>query len=176
MADLTFNTPAGQTIPRNMLVSYLETETDGVAEWSPIGKRVEDSTEEFEWEEENSKDILGDTYIRLKKPTITQSFDPWELDSGDKAQKKIWNLAIREQNAQALSNQRMLIVHLYAGQDNTVAFAERYEACKVINTSLGGEGGGNIGMSIEVTYGGTRTVGAASVVDGKVTFTPDVEV
>lgn len=176
MADLSFNTPDGQTIGRELLIAYLNTGTASEPIWSPIGKRVEDSSAEYDWEEESSKDILGNTYTRLKKPTITQNFDPWELDGGDAAQKKIWNLAIKEQNAQALSNQDMLIAHLYAGTANTAAFAERYAACKVINTNLGGEGGGNIGMSIEVTYGGERTVGTVAVAAGTVTFTPDVEV
>lgn len=176
MADLSFNTPVGQTIGRELLIAYLNTGTASEPIWSPIGKRVEDSTAEYEWEEESSKDILGNTYTRLKKPTVTQNFDPWELDGGDEAQKKIWNLAIREQNAQALSSQDMLIAHLYAGTANTAAFAERYAACKVINTNLGGEGGGNIGMSIEVTYGGDRTLGTVAVAEGNVTFTPDVAV
>ena len=38
-------------------------------------------------------------------------------------------------------------------------------------SSLGGEGGGNIGMPIDVTYGGKRTTGTAAVSDGTVTFT-----
>lgn len=176
MADFTFNTPAGQTIAREMLIAYLNTGTADSPVWGPIGNRVEDSSASYDWEEESSKDILGHTYTRLKKPTITQSFDPWELDGGDAAQQKIWNLAIKDQDAQALSNQDMLIVHLYAGTANTAAFAERYSSCKVVPTGLGGEGGGNLGMPIEVTYGGTRTVGTAAVAEGVVTFTPEVSV
>ena len=41
-------------------------------------------------------------------------------------------------------------------------------------TGLGGDGGGNVGMPITVTYGGGRTVGTASrdASTGVVTFTP----
>ena len=41
-------------------------------------------------------------------------------------------------------------------------------------TGLGGEGGGNIGMPITVTYGGVRTVGTATkdAATGSITFTP----
>ena len=67
----------------------------------------------------------------------------------------------------------MLVVHLYAGTKDTAVFAERYSSCAVEPTSLGGEGGGSIGMPIEVTFGGTRTTGTASVSNGTVTFTAD---
>ena len=113
-------------------------------------------------------------YTTLKKPTQTQSFEPCELDAGDAAQQKIWNLGIKEQNAQALANLDMLVVHLYAGTKDTAVFAERYSSCAVEPTSLGGEGGGSVGMPIDVTLGGKRTTGTAAVgANGAITFTPD---
>ena len=172
MADYEFNTTEGQTIDRALLIAYLNTGTSSSPTWSPIGKRVEDSSQEFDWSEETKQDILGSTYTTMKKPVITQTFDPCELDAGDEAQKKIWNLAIVKQDNNALSNMDMLIVHLYAGTANTAVFAERYESCMIKPTGLGGEGGGSIGMPIDVTYGGKRTIGTASVSDGTVTFTP----
>ena len=175
MADLEFNTTPGETVARELLVAYLNTGTASAPVWSPIGKRVEDSSEEMDWGEETKQDILGSTYSTMKKPTITQTFDPCELDADDAAQKKIWNLAVREQNAQALSNQDMLIVHLYTGTQGA-AFAERYASCMVKPSGLGGEGGGNIGMPLDITYGGKRTVGTAAVsASGMVTFTADGE-
>ncbi len=104
----------------------------------------------------------------MKKPVITQSFEPCELDSGDAAQQKIWKLAVVDQDAMALAAMDMLIVHTYAG------FAERYEACMVEVTGLGGEGGGSVGMPINVTYGGTRTKGTATKgTGGAIEFTPE---
>ena len=173
MTDLTFNTTAGETVARELMIAYLNTGESGTPVWSPIGKRVEDSSEEMDWGEETKQDILGHTYTTLKKPTITQTFDPCELDSSDAAQEKIWNLAVKDQNAQALANMDMLIVHFYAGTANTAVFAERYSACAVKPSGLGGEGGGNIGMPIDVTYGGVRTTGTAAVSGGTVTFTAD---
>lgn len=134
---------------------------------------MEDSSAEYDWGKETKTDIFGEVYTTLKKPTQTQSFEPCELDAGDAAQQKIWNLGIKEQNAQALANLDMLVVHLYAGTKDTAVFAERYSSCAVEPTSLGGEGGGSIGMPIEVTFGGTRTTGTASVSNGTVTFTAD---
>ena len=173
MADpISFNTTAGQTVARELLIAYLNTGTASVPVWSPIGKRVEDSSADYDWSTETKHDILGATYGKLKKPTITQSFDPCELDAGDTAQVKLWNLAVKDQDAQALAAQDMLIVHFYAG----TGFAERYTSCMIEITSLGGEGGGDIGMPINVTYGGTRTLGTATNTGGVVTFTPDTPV
>ena len=172
MADMSFNTTAGAVVERKLLILYLNTGTATEPVWSPIGKRVEDSSQEFDWSEETKQDILGSTYTTMKKPIITQTFDTCELDAGDEAQKKIWNLAIVKQDNNALSNMDMLIVHLYAGTANTAVFAERYESCMIKPTGLGGEGGGSIGMPIDVTYGGKRTIGTASVSAGTVTFTP----
>ena len=171
MADITFNTTSGQTIKRELLVAYLNTSTTSTAVWSPLGKRVTDSEQSYDWSEDSSQDILGNTWSTMKKPVISQDFDPYDLDGGDVAALKIWNMAIKDQNYTALSAQDMLIVHLYAGTADTAMFAERYEACSIRPSSLGGEGGGNLGMPISVTYGGKRTTGTASVSSaGVVTF------
>lgn len=173
MADLELNTAPGQTVDRELLIAYLNTGTTSAPVWSPLGSRVTDSSMEYDWQEESNKDILGTTRTTMKKPIITQTFDPCDLDAGDAAVLKIWNLAVKEQNVSALTNQDMLIVHLYAGTKDTAAFAERYSACMVKPSSLGGEGGGFVGMPMDVTYGGTRTVGTAAVSAGTVTFTAD---
>lgn len=175
MADLAFNTTAGQTVARELLVACLNTGTADTPVWSPVGKRVEDSSIEMDWSTETKIDIFGKTYVTGKKATKTQTFEPWELDAGDEAQKKIWNLAIKDNDVNALLAQDMLIAHLYAGDENK-NFAERYTSCAVLPTNLGGEGGGAVGMAIEVTYGGERTVGTVAVASGVITFTADVSV
>lgn len=172
MADLTFNTPSGQTIARELLILYLNTGTASQPVWSPLGKRVEDSSTELDWDTETTRDILGATYTTMKKPEITQSFDPCDLDGADAAQVKLWNIGIKDQDVQALAAQDMLLVHFYAGEAAT-PFAERYSACAVEITGLGGEGGGNVGMPLTVHFGGSRTTGTASrnAETGVVTFT-----
>jgi hypothetical protein len=171
MADLTFNTTSGETIKRELLIAYLNTGSAATPTWSAIGKRVEDSSMEMDWGEETSKDILGATYTKMRDPVITQSFDPVELDAGDTAVVKLWNAAIKDHDYAALCAMDMLIVHFYAGTSST-PFAERYAACSIRPSSLGGAGGGTIGMPFDVTYGGTRTVGTASVTGGVVSFSP----
>ena len=173
MPSQTFNTVPGRTIQRDLLIAYLNTGTSANPIWDPLGRRVQDSSTELDWESDTVRDILGSTYGTLKKPKITQSFEPGDLDGGDEAQLKIWNLAVNEQNPQALAAQDMLIVHFYAGSAST-PFAERYASCMIEVTGLGGEGGGNIGMPITVTFGGTRTLGTATkdASTGAITFTP----
>lgn len=170
MADYNFTTNPGETVARELLVAYLNTGTAESPVWSPLGKRVEDSSAEYDWGESTSQDILGNAWAKLKKPIITQTFEPCDLDAGDEAQKKIWQLAVVEQNAQALSNMDLLIAHLYAG------FGERYESCMVKPSSLGGEGGGNIGMPLDITYGGERSIGSVTNTGGTIKFTAEVGV
>ena len=172
---LTFNTPEKQTIAREALIACLNTGTKDSPVWSPVGIRVSGSTAEYDWQRETSKDIMGNSYSSMKTPIVTQSFDPWEMTNGDAAQLDIWNKGIRDQDAQAMSAFDMLIVHKYAGSKDTAVFGERYDACAIEISSIGGEGGGSLGMPISVTYGGTRTTGTVSVSDGNFAFSPDTQ-
>ncbi|MBQ0165387.1 MAG: hypothetical protein KBS75_09365 [Bacteroidales bacterium] len=170
MADLTFNTIAGATIARKLFVLYLNTGTSSSPVWSPIGKRVEDSSVEYDWQEESKVDIFGQTYTTFKAPILTQTFDPCELDAGDTAQVKFWNMAIKDQDISAMTTNDMLLVHCYAGTATSAMFAERYNACAVKPSGLGGSD--TVTMPIDVTFGGERTLGTAAVgTGGAITFT-----
>lgn len=174
MADTTFNTPAGQAPDRESLVAFLNVaSSSGTPEWSPLGDGVTDSSMEYDWQKESSKDIRGVTRTTARKPIITEDFNTSRLDSGSKAISKLWNLSVKEQNPAALANQDMLVVHAYAGTEKTAAFAERYSSCTVLPTRVGGEGGGAVDMDISVTFGGTRTIGSAAIDGDTVTFTAD---
>ena len=177
MADLDFSTTDGLTVDREMLVLYLNTGTSASPTWSAIGKRVTDSSMSFDWSDSSEKDILGNTYSTMKKPIITQAFDPLPLEGGDAAIEKIWNLAVKDQDVAALSAMDVLVAHFYVHGGTTqtpASWGERYASSMVKVTSLGGEGGGNIEMPIEVTYGGTRTLGKVTKASGgAITFTAD---
>ena len=79
----TFNTPPGQTVERKMYLCCGNYGTPEAPRWGKLGKRVEESSAEMDWGEESKQDILGDTYSTMKKPVISQTFDPCELDAGD---------------------------------------------------------------------------------------------
>lgn len=173
MADITFNTTANETAVREMMILYLNTGTTSTPAWSALGKRVEDSSIEFDWQKETRTDILGNNYTLLKKPQMTQSFSSYPLDSADTAAVKIWNKAIKDHDIGALAAMDCLIVHLYAGTADTAMFAERYTATTITPTSLGGSGGGDLNSEMEVDFGGDRTTGTAAINNGVVTFTAD---
>ena len=173
MADLAFATTEGQTIDRELLIAYLNTGTSSAPVLSAIGKRVEDSTEEMDWGQESKQDILGNTFTTMKKPVITQTFDPIPLDAGDAAAVKMWNLAVKDHDAQSLANQDMIIGHFYATSGDA-KFAERYDSCAIAVTSIGGDGGGTLNIASEITYGGNRTLGTITKSASGVTFTADI--
>lgn len=172
MADITFNTPDGQKIAREQMVSYLNTGTYESPVWSPMGRGTPDSSISMDWQRESNKDILGNTDNLLKKPIKTQDFDPLPPYADDAAALKIWNLAIKDEDAQALARQDVLVAHYYA-DNGELNFGERSDASSIEVTSFGGEGGGNLTMSTTVTYGGNRTIGKVSKAGGKITFTED---
>lgn len=173
MADkLTFNVGAQQPAKTDALLTLLNVGTKEAPDWAPLGIRVTSSSTEFDWQKEEVKDIIGNTYANIKSPIITQTFDAWTVNGGDRAQEHIWNLGIKDQDVSALQAQDILRVHFYAGSKDA-PFAERYAASTVLINSHGGEGGGNLAMPITVTYGGERTTGTATSADGKVTFVPD---
>ena len=169
--DMTFNTKPGSVVERKLLILYINLGTAEAPKWSAIGKRVEDSSMEFDWGEESKTDIFGNTYTTMKKPIITQTFEPCELDAGDAAQLKIWNQSIRDQDVAAMTNNDLLVVHAYAGDEENGVFAERYPASTVKPSGLGGSS--NVGMPLDVTFGGKREIGKATVAAAGVSFEAD---
>lgn len=81
MPDLTFTTPEGQTIDRELLIAYLNTGSSESPVWSAIGKRVEDSSEEMDWGQESKQDVLGNTFTTMKSPLLHRPLtpSPWML-------------------------------------------------------------------------------------------------
>lgn len=172
--EVKFNTVNGETVNRELLVALLNVGESGSPDWQPLGSRTTDSSAEYDWSSESNTDILGKTRTTKKKPVITQSFDPLPLDGGDKAISYLHELAVVEQNAAALCNLEMMIVHMYTTvNEDDGWFAEHYDGCSVDVSSLGGEGGGNVGMPISVTFGGTRTKGAVTKASGAYKFTDE---
>lgn len=170
MAQTNFNTPAGSKVERKLLILYLNIGTAGSPIWRAVGKRVEDSSMEYDWGEEAKTDIYGETYATTRRPIISQTFEPCELDGGDAAQLRIWNRAIRAQDVAAIANNDLMVVHAYAGDPDTGVFAERYMSSMAKPAGLGGSS--HIGMQLDVTFGGKRVTGTAAISSDGVVFTP----
>ena len=178
MAEKFTITTAGDGVSatREMMVAYLNTGTAEQPVWSAMGAKVTDSNIEYDWGLETITDILGVNHSKGKTAQMTQSFSGSEVVAGDGVMNHLVNLAIVQKNAAMLVNQDCLIVHTYLKNEAGASFAERYPASSVVPSTLGGEGGAALVSDIDVTYGGVRSIGSATVAAGKVTFTPDVEV
>ena len=74
MADaLTLTRPPAPRVARKMLIAFLNVAaTPDTPEWAPIGKRVEDSSQEYDWGEETKTDILGETSPPRTKPLLSR--------------------------------------------------------------------------------------------------------
>jgi hypothetical protein len=165
------NTTSGQTVARELLILCLNTSSTSTPTWSPVGKRVTESDVEYNWNDSTEQDILGDTYTQMRKPIMKESFDTYYPDSGDAAGVAIINDAVVNHDAQALCNKDVLLVHAYLGTA-AAPWVERYPSSAIKPTKLGGEGGGNLVMAFDVTFGGTRTTGTAArnATTGVITF------
>lgn len=171
----TISTGNGVSAARETLVTYLNTGTSDVPVWSAMGLKVTDSNIEYDWSQETNTDILGNTFTTAKTAQMTQSFSGNEIVGGDAVMNHLADLAIVQKNAALLTNQDLLIVHLYLKDEGGSVFAERYPASSVFPTTNGGEGGGMLVSDIDVSYGGERQTGTATVSNKTVTFTPDGE-
>lgn len=189
MADIKFaNEKTYKTIEREKLMAFVnvaESEENGFTivntetpDFAPLGIGVESGSQSYDWQRESKKDIWGNTYNSMKKPIVTKELQPWPVSGNDKAQKHIWKLGVVDQDNVKLAAQDILIVHAYVtvGSVENTYFAERYDASSIEVTELGGDGGGILTDGCTVTYGGTRTIGRATIADnGKVTFTSGLE-
>lgn len=179
MAEIKFmNETSATPFDRAKMMAFINVAASSETEdWAPLGIRATSADHSYDWQSESSTDIFGNIYNSAKKPIVSTSLDPWPLTGNDKAQKHIWKLAVAEQDHVKLSGQDILIVHSYAtvGSTATNFFAERYNASMVAVTRIGGDGGGLLTDGCDVTFGGERTVGKATLSDGTVTYTEGLE-
>lgn len=179
MADIKFkDETSANPYDRATLMAFINVATSPETEdWAPLGIRATSGDHSYDWQSESSTDIWGNIYSSMKKPIVSTSLDPWPLTGNDKAQKHIWRLAVAEQDHVKLSGQDILIVHSYATVGDAAAnfFSERYDASMVAVTRIGGDGGGLLTDGCDVTFGGKRTVGKATLSDGAVTYTEGLD-
>lgn len=163
----------GASAAREMMITYLNTGTAEVPVWSAMGAKVAEGDIEYDWSAETKTDILGNVYTSAKNAQMKQTFSGSEIIAGNTVMNHLADLAIVQKSAAKLVNQDCLIVHTYLQNGDGAAFAERYPVSAVIPSSLGGEGGAALVTNIDVTFGGARATGTATVAQGTVTFTED---
>lgn len=63
-----FTAPDGQAIERKLFLCCGNSGTYASPTWGKVGRRVEDSSAEMDWQEESKKGIYGDTFSTMKTP------------------------------------------------------------------------------------------------------------
>lgn len=168
---------SGQIATREMLLLAAKTSEAGtppVPVWALVGTRVESSDMEYDYSAETAQDILGNTYTDIKKPIITQTFDSIPYIGGEEFLQLVYENT-RNQDISAMTQYDLLVIHTHNGVSGTpdTYDAERWTGSTVLLTSAGGDGGGYLNGTLEVTLGGTRATGQATISGGTISFTAD---
>lgn len=161
-AKYTIKGNTGEAASRDLMITYLNTGTTDAPVWSAMGRTVEDSSVEYDYSQETKTDILGETRVTAKTPTVTQTFSGNNLLAGDAVLNHILDMNVVRRNISEALNQDVLIAHLYLTDSEDKPFAERWKSSSVLMTTNGGAGGEMLASDIEVTYGGERVTGTIS--------------
>ena len=165
-----FNLAEGATAERKMLSLWYEDTSGESSSYEIIGYRVEDSSMETSWSNDEDKtDIIGSAYGTLGAPVITQNLSDWSIIGGNKLQVALHNDMRYNNFANLAGGYKFIIVYHYAGTADTAMQAERYPACKVKVNSLGGSTETN--LDVDITFGGQKEIGTAAIAAGVLTFT-----
>lgn len=165
-------TDVGEVL-RNKFPVFVDVSEDGAAlpEWEVQGYKVEESSQEFEIDEDTMTDIIGITHNTVNSMTITQDFDPNTLRFGAKLSEKLLDIT-RRRAVNEFSMFKVMVVYGFMGSPGAYE-ADMYSACTIRPTGLGGSS--RVDMPFSITYGGEITAGTASDYKGtNITFTPAV--
>ena len=143
--------------------------------WELVGYKLESSDMGIDYEtDETKKDILGNTFVNLSGANRSFDLSTWNIIQGSKLQVDAMNALRYEKEggmAYLESGGDFCLVHHYAGTSGSAMLAERYKACSIKPTRLGGDGGANLTTDITVVLGGTKEIGTAAIAAGVMTFT-----
>ena len=176
MAVKQFNLAEHQRAERKKLLTVAEwqetstgsTVTNTVREL--LGRRTEDSSVEYNVDQQTSTDILGINYTDVNKTQPQQDFDPYLVLGGSKLGAKLND--IRRRNALSeLSQFTLYLITAYVGEDGAWE-AEKHRNCTITYNSLGGDA--NVNMPISVFFSNDSVTGTVDKLADDFVFTEDV--
>jgi hypothetical protein len=154
-----------------------------VAEWDTVesgtttqrreilGRRVEDSSIEFNPDIQTSTDILGITYSDVNKTEPQQALDPAYIMGGSDLSAYLTD-AMLSNNIQAYNGKfTVYIIAAFIGDSTNGYKAVKHSGCSIIPTSIGGDS--YVAMPLEIHYSNDITVGTVDKLSDDFTFTPD---
>lgn len=170
MAVNQFNLAQYQRAERKLLLTVAEWTEGTATERELLGRRTEDSSIEYNVDQQTSTDILGINYTDINKTQPQQDFDPYLILGGSKLGAKLND--IRRRNALSeLSQFTLYIITAYVGNAGSYA-AEKHVNCTINYNSLGGDA--NVNMPISVFFSNDITLGTVDKLDETFQFTPTV--
>lgn len=160
-----FNVEAGAKAPRKALMHFVKVDE----EWEQLGRGVEDSSIETNFETETVNDILGNSETSINGASPSQTFDPFTVRGGSKLAFYLHEIWLNKEY-EKLSQFEMLTVCGYV--DNATGGFEAYTEsdCTITFERIGGSA--YVDMPITVNYSDKKVRGSVTVADGKPTFTP----
>lgn len=162
---MALNLGKGERAQRKLLAT--------VAEWGEnqrelLGRRTEDSSVEFNPDEETSTDVLGITYSDINKTEPTQSFDPYYIIEGSSLAEYLAKAALK--NDINAYNQKFTIylIAAFLGEEGKY-YCVKHEGCTIMPQSIGGDS--YVSMPIEVRLSNNITEGTVDKIAQDFVFT-----
>lgn len=146
----------------------------GTEDFIVMGYKLESSALEFNPEETGIVDINGRSWGGISKLQLKQSFEPYKMTSGDhgKLGAKLLQY-VRDGELSKFSEFKCVIIYGFLGESGSGVYpSDKYDACTIIPSSLGGDAWAE--MPITVSFGGNLTKGNSDGLVDKIVFTPEV--
>lgn len=170
-----FNLAANRRAERKLLITCVEWQelvgTTPTQRREIVGKRITDSSIEYNPDIVTENDILGNTYTDVNKTQPEQSLDPFTILGGSKLAELLND--IRKRNALAELNQfTVYVITAFVGNSSTGYDAEKHENCTITYDRIGGED--NVDFPITIHYSNDLTTGTVDKLTSDFEFTADV--
>lgn len=161
--NYTYEAVTGSTAPTFAASTYYKRIAREV-----LGKRVEDSSIEFNPDIATSTDILGITYTDVNKTEPQQTFDPFNIIGGSKLASYLVDAALSNDITKYNNNFTVYVISAFIGASEAYKTV-KHTGCSIIPTSLGGDAW--VQMPIEVHYSNNITKGTVDKLADDFTFT-----
>ena len=171
----SFNLATNRRAERKLLITCVEwNELVGTTPTQVreiVGKRITESSIEYNPDIVTENDILGNTYTDVNKTQPEQSLDPFTIIGGSKLAELLND--IRKRNALAELNQfTVYVITAFVGNSSTGYDAEKHVDCTITYDSFGGED--NVDFPITIHLSNNITTGTVNKLTSDFEFSADV--
>ena len=175
-----FNLKPGQRAERKLLVTVVEWEEplDGTTGSETVreilGKRTESSQIDYNPDQQDSTDILGNNYTDVNKTQPTQAFDPYLILGGSRLGAFLNDIRRRNALSELTGAFTVYVITLFVGDSVNGYEAEKQDECTITYDSIGGDA--NVNFAITVHFSNKITTGKVDKFAEDFEFTADVAV